>query len=210
MANGNGTADVAWTRFYSAIATIIPLSIIRLSWPVFIFYTSINGGLLRFNLKNVEGARGLRNYIDAEVLYSVPGAIYDAYGIYEFFIRMMLIFVLVNLLWKIGKLLQITRSLREIRKYKVREWAVFTIGCILIQSILVYEGISNIKHDGIDDPSWWHGFFFDFLGQEFPENIPDNSTLIGLHDIMGIVTGIMTVCIITLLAPCRKVGQRIV
>ena len=208
MAKGNGKANVDWVRYYSAVATLIPLSIMRSSWIVYKFYGSMNGAMMKFDLKNTETARNLTINATSGYVFKVVGAIYNAYALYEFIIRISLSIVLGFLLWDVGQLMQKKHSLKTIRKYKLKEWAFFIICCILISLIIVYQGLGNIKHQSLDKPVWWHGFVYDFLSQKKPKNIPSSSQLVSSYDIFVITTALLTTSVLTLLAPCRNVMKK--
>ena len=204
MAKGNGSTYVDWTNFYLALATLVPLSVFRSGWVVYKVWGSMNGGMFRFYLNNKEGAKKI--YINAfsTPFFDVVGPAYDAYAIYEFVVRMMLSTVLGFLLWEVGNLMQTQRSLKAIRKYKLKEWAFFSICYISISLIIVYCGLVLIKRDS-DEISWWHMFVYNYTKQKKPEYIPPSSKLIGNGDIIGIVIGLLTTSILTFLTPCRNV-----
>ena len=208
MAKGNGNADVDWFRYYSAVATLIPLPLMRLSWPALVFYTSRTKGTLVFDLKNTERARALINNATVHVFASIIRPINGSYAQYEFAIRILLSSVLGFLLWDVANLMKTQRSLTAVRKYKLKEWSIFTVSCILISLVIVYEGLANIKHANKKKaPAFWHPIFFDFLGQTEPDDIPNDTQIVGLHDLLSIFTSLSITSILTLLAPCRNVKK---
>lgn len=204
MAKGDGTTNTDENRYYSALATIVPLSVLRSSMAAYRFYGSMNGGLLKHDINNNEKAKKLIIKAVSENFYDVVIPIYDAYKIYEFIIRMMLIVVSGFVLWEVGQLMSTQNSLKSIRKYKLKEWAIFLICCAFISCIGLYRALGNIK-DGRKTKRLWHLLIYSSPTQKRPEYIPLGSFLIGKGDIIGIVIGLLTTLILTLLTPCRNV-----
>ena len=208
MAKGNGTSNVEWSRYYSAILTFVPLSLIELSWPAIIFYSTFSKGPLVFYPDNTEAARTLTNQVLAKIPGNVIANVNGAYAQYEFIIRLFLSIYLGSLLWEVNTLMKAHDNFTSIRKYKLKEWSFFTLGCIMISIAIVYEGIANLKTNNKWENKWWNFFFFDFLGQLGPESIKENSKVIGLHDIFGIIIGVYIGGVLTFLAPCRNVKKK--
>ena len=98
-------------------------------------------------------------------------------------------------------------SLKKVRKYKLKEWGIFTLGCIVVSLVIAYEGIANYRSKHKLKGILWNNLFIDFLGQKRPDVIPNNSKLISLADLLSIINGIYIGSILTFLAPCRNIKK---
>ena len=207
MASGNSKAIMDWNKFYKSFIILCLLMSFGTLWTIF--------NVVRFFMRcpflndpnNMENAETFKGYIIDNVWFILFSDMYTVFNILELFVWIWLIKMLGVELYKVGKLMEMTKALRTAKKYKLREWVIFISLCMAVVLCNSVISLSSLKDSTHFSKSVLDYFVPTMLEQETPELAKTSSDYIsvGRSDIVVAAMNVIIGGSITFAAPCRKV-----
>ena len=209
MSCGNGKTEVKWNKYYNFIMLIGMTLSTGLLWAVYNTIGFFKRSPFTNYVGNFEKAMVLRASVFRTRYGSVIREIDTAFGITELVVRIILVVMLGNKLWEISILMKTSKSLRAVRKYKLWEWSVFILMCMVVSMCMGIVFIS-ITIESVGEGSWIANNLIPvLLGQKEKDSIVKGGpgVSVGRYDIIIAIMNIIIGASLSFLAPCRKVTK---